>query len=340
MRGESFLEESLAGFSGYLAVDELYDGPFCVLFIVDNHSYRRLAYAVLEHDPTKDDVRSFLARFKTTLDQLGLAVKGVTTDGSPLYPEALGSLFPGARHQVCQFHVLKEILRAVLHSLAKVRRQLARQIPQLTRGRPSRQKRALARKAQRVRQRLGALFEHRHLFVRRELRDTQRELLRQLGRGCPELQTLRAIVEQVYALFDRRCRTHTALRKLAQLRTKARRFKKLRRALRKLWSPNLEKALTFLDDRLLPATSNAVERANRRHRKMQKTIYRVRTQAHVSARIAMDMLRDAQGAARSQTLFALHAARRAPPTSRPRRRAALATVSAATCLSPKHRKAG
>jgi chromosome segregation ATPase len=161
-----------------------------------------------------------------------------------------------------------------------------------------------------------------------------------LGAVARSCRRFRAIVEQVHALFDRRRRTHTALRKLAQLRTKARRFRKLRRALRKLWSPNLEKALTFLDDRLLPATSNTVERANRRHRKMQKTIYRVRTQAHISARIAMDMLRDAQGAARSQTLFALHAARRAPPTSRPRRRAALATVSAATCLSPKHRKAG
>jgi hypothetical protein len=190
VRGAAFLEESLAEFSGYLAVDEVYDGPFCVLFIVDNHSYQRLAYEVLEHDPPKDAVRSFLARFKPTLDQRGLAVKGVTTDGSPLYPEALGSLFPGARHQVCQFHVLKEILRAVLHSLARARRQLAHQIPQLARGRPSRQTRALARKAQRVRQRLGALFEHRHLFVRRELSDAQRELLRQLGRGCPELQTL------------------------------------------------------------------------------------------------------------------------------------------------------
>jgi len=30
--------------------------------------------------------------------------------------------------------------------------------------------------------------------------------------------------------------------------------------------------LTFLDDRLLGATSNAVERGNRRYRKMQKTI--------------------------------------------------------------------
>ena len=48
--------------------------------------------------------------------------------------------------------------------------------------------------------------------------------------------------------------------------------------LKKLLAPGLEKALVFLDERLLGATSNAVERGNRRYRKMQKTVYRVRTQ--------------------------------------------------------------
>lgn len=34
---------------------------------------------------------------------------------------------------------------------------------------------------------------------------------------------------------------------------------------------------TFLDDQLLHAPSNAVERGNRRHRKMQKCVYRIRS---------------------------------------------------------------
>lgn len=72
------------------------------------------------------------------------------------------------------------------------------------------------------------------------------------------------------------------------------------------YSSNLEKALTFLDDRLLPATSNAVERGNRRHRKMQKSLYRVRTFANLVARIALDMFRDAQAAGRQLTLKTLH----------------------------------
>jgi hypothetical protein len=71
----------------------------------------------------------------------------------------------------------------------------------------------------------------------------------------------------------------------------------------------LDKALTFLDDTLLPSTSNAVERGNRRYRKMQKQVYRVRTQGQISARLALDMWREAHAEGRQQTLTALHRAR-------------------------------
>jgi len=66
---------------------------------------------------------------------------------------------------------------------------------------------------------------------------------------------------------------------------------------------------TTRDDKLLPATSNAVERGNRRDRKMQKTVYRVRTQEHLHSRIAIDMLRDAQAHGRFDTAQTLHHAR-------------------------------
>jgi hypothetical protein len=118
-------------------------------------------------------------------------------------------------------------------------------------------------------------------------------------------------MDQVYALCDRRCRTQTALAKLAQLRRRLQRFPQVGETLKKLFAPTLDKALTFLDDKLLPSTSNAVERGNRRYRKMQKQVYRVRTQAQISARLALDMWREAQGAGRRQTLHTLHEARAA-----------------------------
>jgi hypothetical protein len=79
--------------------------------------------------------------------------------------------------------------------------------------------------------------------------------------------------------------------------------------LKKLFAPTLEKALTFLDDKLLPSTSKAVERGNRRYRKMQQSVYRVRTHAQIRARLALDMWREAHAAGRQQTLATLHRAR-------------------------------
>ena len=98
----------------------------------------------------------------------------------------------------------------------------------------------------------------------------------------------------------------TALEKLAKLRRRIRCFTTLRDTLKKLSSPNLEKALTFLDDSLLPVTSNAVERANRRHRKMQKSIYQVRTRDHISQRIAVDIQRDVYIDDLKKTIATLH----------------------------------
>ena len=127
------------------------------------------------------------------------------------------------------------------------------------------------------------------------------------------MRTLRDSRDQVYRLFDRRCRSETALEKLAELRRRVRRFKRVGKALQKLFSPNLEKALTFLDDKLLPSTSNAVERGYRRHRKMQKMAYRVRTQPTISSRIALDMQREERAQYRTETTQTLHAARSRKP---------------------------
>jgi hypothetical protein len=161
-----------------------------------------------------------------------------------------------------------------------------------------------------LQQRIADLLEHRHLFVRHDLTPAERRTLRTITRGLPQLRTLRDLMEEVYRLFDRRCRTDTALAKLARLRRRVRRFKQVGKVLSKLHSPNLGKALTFLDDKLLSSTSTAVERGNRRHRKMQKTVYRVRTREHIHNRIALDMLRESRAEARSQTLETLHDARR------------------------------
>jgi hypothetical protein len=289
----------------------LYDGPFCVLSIVDNRAFKRLCYEVLDHDPAHQDIRAFFRRFQGALAGRGLTLHGITTDGSELYPQPISEVFGAVKHQVCRFHILAELNKAVLRAVAQIRKHLAAQKPKLPRGRPGTpEAKRTARQRQRLRRKIGDLFEHRHLFVKRQLTPGERQTLRRISRGLPQLRALREIVEEIYRLFDRRCRTETALRKSARLRAHVRRFKGVGPILQKLQSPNLEEALTFLDDRLLGSTSNAVDRGNRRHRKMQKTVYRVRTQPTISGRIALDMFRDAQGPSRTETMKTLHHARR------------------------------
>jgi len=313
-----YLDWALVDFSGYIAADELYDGPFCVLSIVDNRTFKRVFYQVLDHAPTQPDIAAFFQRFQTVLLARQLAVRGITTDGSKLYPAAIVAVFGAVPHQICQFHLLADLSQAVLRAVASVRKTLAARKPKLGRGRPTKHTRKLAQQRQRLEQKISDLFDHRHLFVQRDLRPSEQATFQHITRGLPQLRHLRAIMDEIYRLFDRRCRTATALAKLARLRQRVQRFTQVCKILQALFSANVEKALTFLDDRLLPATSNAVERGNRRYRKMQKTVYRVRTYAHIVGRIALDMLRDVSAVARATTLHYLHQARAGPSSSQPR----------------------
>lgn len=308
-----YLAWALTDFSGYLAADELYDGPFCILSVVDNRTFKRLFFQVLDHDATQDDVIAFFGRFQLALAARHLTVQGITTDGSPLYPAAIEATWgTTVRHQLCEFHLLKDLNAATLHAIAQVRKQLATQQPKLGRGRPRGDQRALVQKRQRLQQKIADLFDYRFLFVQRHLTERERATLHRITQGLPHLRALREITDQIYRLFDRRCRTTTALAKLAQLRQRVHRFAKLRQVLKGLFSANVEKALTFLDDRLLGATSNAVERGNRRYRKMQQTVYRVRTYSHIVARIALDLFREAAMQPRTAVLNFLHSARTDP----------------------------
>ena len=220
-----FLDWALADFSGYVAADELYDGPFCILSAVDNRCYKRILYEVLDHDPTHEDIRAFLGRLKTALTARGLTLVGITTDGSALYPEPLAELWSEVPHQICVFHVIADVTKAVLGAVASERKSLAAKQPKLPHGRPStKAAKAAARKKKRLEQQRADLYTHRYLFVQHHLSHSARKRLWRITRGLPQLRTLRALMEQVYALFDRRCRTQTALGKLDTLRRRLLRF--------------------------------------------------------------------------------------------------------------------
>jgi hypothetical protein len=314
IESNEYLDWAFDNFSGYIATDEVYDGPFCILSLVDNRTYKRLMYRVLDKSPTSEDILELLQSFRDVLSQRELILFGITTDGSALYTEPVQTVFPGVRHQICEFHVKKEVNKAVLKAVAQVRRELKQTKTKRKRGRPStKEEKAAVRKNERIQAKITALFDHRFLFVQKELsveeRKTFLEITRALPRKySPELRKLREIVEEVYRLYECCCR-RSALEKLRKLRERLRRFGWLSDVLKKLESPTIDRSLFFLDDKQLPSTSNAVERGNRRFRKMQKTVYRVRTHTNIRYRIALDMFRDLYLPLRYQTIQVLHQAR-------------------------------
>ena len=207
-------------------------------------------------------------------------LQGITTDGSALSPEPIRTVCGEVAHQMCPFHVLKELTQGILSAVAVERNRLAKSKPKLKRGRPaSKDKvaRRLTRQSKQIQEKIRDVFQERFLFVKRRLKPSERKRLVHLTRGLPPLRTLREIMDHISALFDRRCRTQTALGKLKKLRQWVNRCTWMGETFKKVCSPTLEKALTFLDDTVLPATSNAVERGNRRHRKRQKSVYRIRS---------------------------------------------------------------
>jgi hypothetical protein len=218
---------------------------------------------------TAQEVRRLIAQAKQWAVSLGKPVALWISDKQDAFVTGVAAEFPGVPHRYCDNHILAELNKAVLRAAAQARKQLAARKPKLPRGRPgSPEAKRKARQRQRLQRKVGSLLGHRHLFVRRQLTPERRQILRRISRGLPELRALRDIVDEIYRLFDRRCRTETALRKLARLR------------------------------------------AHRRYRKMQRTVYRVRTQPTISGRIALDMVRDAQGPSRMETMKTLHHARR------------------------------
>jgi hypothetical protein len=194
------LDWALAAFAGDVAADELYEGPYCVLSAVDNRPYKRMLDQVLDHDPNHDDIKAFLGRLKEAWEARNWALKGITTDGSALYPEPIRTVCGEVAHQICTFHVLKELTQGILSAVAAERHRLAKSKPKLKRGRPaSKDKvaRRLARQSKQIQEKIRGLFQDRFLFVKRRRKPSERKRLVHITRGLPPLRQLREIMEHM-----------------------------------------------------------------------------------------------------------------------------------------------
>src|SRR3954469_2993277 len=187
-------------FSGTLCVDELHLGRTTLLLATDPLQDLPVAFALVDKNDS-DHMRRFLKNLKAW----GLVPEVVVTDGSNLYPEVLADLWPGARHQLCVFHVLKELHKLVLDAVRRLRRGLSRRG---NRGRKRKRGRPPEGRARRGgltnKEKSAFVFEHRYLIVKRRDRmsgQDRADLATMVG-YLPELKTLRDFVDRLEKLFE------------------------------------------------------------------------------------------------------------------------------------------
>jgi transposase-like protein len=273
--------EVLKLFSGTLCIDELHLGRYALFLATDPLADLPVAFALVD----KND-QDHMRRFLRNLVNWGLDPRVVVTDGSNLYPAVLAELWPDADHQLCVFHVIKDINKIILDAVRRMRKAMSR------RGRAGRKKKrgrkgakSKARAARRdltVKEKANFVFKHRHLIVKRRenLTESERDDLSRMLEYLPELATLRRFADRIYWLFDTPKDAHQAgCRRAAIVRDSAfQAVPELAKAMEQLEPDKFAKLMAYLKNPLSRRvrTNNHVERTNRMFRFLEKVRYKWR----------------------------------------------------------------
>src|SRR3954463_6544732 len=156
----------LEHFSGTLRVDELHPGRFTLLLATDPLSDLPVAFALVDAND-QDHMRRFLKNLKVW----GFNPRVVVTDGSNLDPALLAELWSEAEHQLCVFHVIKDINKLILDAVRRLRNAMRRRGQagrKKKRGRRRKRAKAATRRCgPTVKEKADFVFRHRHLIVKR-----------------------------------------------------------------------------------------------------------------------------------------------------------------------------
>lgn len=266
-------------FSGTRCVDELHLGKMTLLLATDPLNELPVAFALVGSND-QPHMRRSLMNLKTW----GLTPEVVVTDGSNLYPAVLAEVWPGTRHQLCVFHVLKDLHEQVVDAVRRQRRALSRRG---NRGRKPKRGRPPKRRAKRLgRTKKGMssfVHRHRHLIVKRREEMTRQERidLATMQSYLPELKVLREFVDRLERVFEEGQTEALAWGRHAALVVN-RQFlgvPELAKAVEMLAAERFVKMIAFLKS---PASrrgraNNHVERVNRKLRHEEKSRHQWRT---------------------------------------------------------------
>ena len=271
----------LENFSGILCVDELHLGCFTLLLATDPLSNIPVAFALVAAND-----QDHMQRFLKNLQMWGLRPRVVITDDSNLYPAVLAELWPQAEHQLCVFHIIKNINKLILDAVRRLRSAMSRRGKagrQKKRGRKSKKAKAAAkRRGLTVKEKAHFVFKHRHLIVKRweNFTESDQANLTLMLEYLPELNTLRRFADRIYWLFDTDTDLHQAsCRRAAIVRDSAfQAVPELVKAMEQLDEEKFPKIMAYLNNPIgeRVRTNNHVERTNRMVRFFEKVRYKWR----------------------------------------------------------------
>jgi hypothetical protein len=299
-------------FSGYLCIDELHLGDYTLLLGTDPISDRIVGYRLV-----KVNDQAHMRCFVRTLQYWGFEPKVVVTDGSNLYPAVLAEVWPAAKHQLCVFHVLQDVMNKVLAAVRRLRRG------QANRGKAGRKRRRgrgaqggarHRRRGPTAKDKATFVYKHRFLIVKRyeNMTATQWQHRRKMLEYLPELMPLCHFCEEVYHLFDDDQVVRLARRRRTLLLKKAeyQEVPELVKAMGLLKKEKFDKMVAFLECSAgaRVRTNNHVERANRKIRFDEKVRYKFRTERSLERFLRLRLDRLARQASRGQPPSASKAA--------------------------------
>lgn len=311
----------LEKFSGTLCVDELHLGRFTLLLATDPIADLPVAFALVSRNDA-----AHMQRFLNNLKTWGLSPKVVVSDGSALYPEVLAKLWPEARHQLCIFHILKDINELIVAAARRMAGAMARRGQagrKRKRGRPSKaQQAARAAAGPTNKQKAAFIRRHRFLLVKNssDLNSQQWSDLVQMFKYLPELRTLWYFATRANRLFEPAARVQTLYKRRAELlrEPKYQEVPELKKALQMLEAEKFKKMVTFVYSETAKKirTNNHVERANRKLRFAEKVRYKWRRRKWVLRYVLLALDRWWRQAAKAAQKAKPAAKQKSPPRTR------------------------
>ncbi len=282
-----------ANFSGLLCIDEVHDSGYTLLFATDPLNDFTVYFKIVEEN-NQVNMDAFLQALKDR----GLEVLVAITDGSPLYKDSLRQWWKDIAHQLCIFHVVKEVNKLILDGARAIKNALKRQGNKGRKRRPGRptkraQQQRQAKKEMTKKAQATFIWDHLYLIVKKQenLTEQDHQDLAMMFEIAPQLKLLRQFNHQFYRLFEEGITKQQARYRHTQMINNRDYLDNpfLAKALKKLKKEKFEKMITFLGWENVERTNNHVERNNRGFRMMQKTRYKRRKKHTIEKALELDL---------------------------------------------------